>query len=63
MASCYPTFTQGQIEACEDDDTMRLVQEYDPESEFVVMLLKHKGRTSTYRIRRQPRGLEDSVAT
>jgi len=35
-----------------------MVQDYDPESEFVVVLLK-PGRNSTYRLRALPGAIED----
>jgi len=34
-----------------DQDTTRMVMEYDPESEFVILLWKPDDRTSTYRIK------------
>jgi hypothetical protein len=34
----------------EDENTKRTVNEYDPEREFVVVLLKSEERTSTYRV-------------
>ena len=43
-------FPQEAIEQYDDEDTKRLVNEYDPEREFVVMLLKPNDRTSTYRV-------------
>ena len=49
----FAYFSQEQIEEDEDEDIKRLVRGYDPEREFVVVLLKKKDRTSTYRIRPQ----------
>lgn len=49
----YGYFPQEQIEEHDDEDTKRLVREYNPKKEFVVMLLKAEDRTSTYRIRPQ----------
>ena len=46
-------FVQEQIEASDDEDTKRMVQEYNPIKEFVVMLLKPDDRSSTYRVKRQ----------
>jgi hypothetical protein len=48
-------FAQGQIEELDDEDTKRLVREYNPKKEFVVMLLKPEERTSSYRVGRQRR--------
>ena len=48
-------FSRTQLEQHDDEDTKRLVREYNPRKEFVVMLLKEDDRTSTYRIRLQPR--------
>jgi hypothetical protein len=44
-------FSQEQIEEHEDEDITRMVHGYDPEHEFVLVLLKGEGRTSTYRVR------------
>lgn len=38
------------VEHTDDTDTLRMVKEYNPESEFVVLLLKPKGKSSTYRV-------------
>jgi hypothetical protein len=47
---------QGEIERSGDEDTIRLVREYDPANqELVVMLLKPFNRTSTYRLQARPR--------
>ena len=46
-------FPQEQLLQYEDEDINRLVREYDPETEFVVVLLKPSDRTSSYRV--QPR--------
>ena len=44
-------FSQDQIgEAC-DEDTKRIVNEYDPAQELVLVLLKPDDHTSTYRLR------------
>jgi hypothetical protein len=43
-------FSQEQFEDNDDEDTKRIVQEYDPEKEFVVVLIKADNRTSTYRV-------------
>jgi hypothetical protein len=47
-------FPQADLERFEDDDMMRLVQQYQPDSEFVLVLLKPEARTSSYRVRPQP---------
>lgn len=41
---------QAVIEQGEDEDTQRLIREYDPSWEFVVSLLKSEERMSSYRI-------------
>ena len=48
-------FSREQLGEHDDEDSKRLVREYNPRKEFVVMLIKHDDRTSTYRIRRQLR--------
>jgi hypothetical protein len=42
---------QSIVEEKDDEDVKRLVREYNPENEFVVVMLKTGNRTSSYRIR------------
>jgi hypothetical protein len=44
-------FPQDVIQEQGDDDTQRLVREYDPPTEFVSVLLKPEDRVSSYRLR------------
>ena len=44
---------QEIVDQRDDEDIKRMVREYDPGQEFVVVLLKSGERTSTYRV--QPR--------
>lgn len=39
-----------QLATFADEDTLDMVQAYDPEQEFVLLLLKEEGRSSTYRV-------------
>jgi len=55
-------FSQEQIEQQDDEDIIRIVAEYDPTQEFVVVLLKPDDRTSTYRVGIVPPGHQASVA-
>jgi len=48
-------FPQAVVETGDDEDIKRMVQEYDPQQEFVVMLLKSRRRASTYRVWARPR--------
>lgn len=41
---------QEQLAGFADEDTMRMIQAYNPEQEFIVLLLKEQGRSSTYRV-------------
>jgi hypothetical protein len=43
-------FPQEMIEQAGDDDTRRMVSEYDPSREFVAVLLKIQDRVSSYRL-------------
>lgn len=43
-------FSQEQVEELANEDTKRMVKEYDPTHDFVLVLLKSGDRTSTYRI-------------
>ena len=43
-------FAQETLEEIGDDDTQRMVIEYDPAWEMVTVLLKTHGRSSTYRV-------------
>jgi hypothetical protein len=47
-------FSQDQIAEQGNDAISRLVAEYDPAQEFVVVLLKRDHRTSTYRVATVP---------
>jgi hypothetical protein len=46
----FAYFPQDQVEEQGDEDTRRMVAEYDPIQEFVVVLLKPGDRVSTYRV-------------
>jgi len=56
-------FPQERIEEQGDEDTGRIVAEYDPIREFVVVLLKRDDRASTYRVGVVPPGLQEAVAS
>ena len=43
--------TEEQIARYEDEDITRMVTDYTPEEELVVILLKERQRTSAYRLR------------
>ena len=58
----FAYFSQETIEKQDDEDITRMVAEYDPAQEFVVVLLKPKDRTSTYRVGIVPPGHQASVA-
>lgn len=49
-------FPQAVIVTGNDEDLRRMVREYNPADEFVILLLKTQQRTSTYRVQvtRQP---------
>jgi len=44
-------FPQEMVEQTDDEDVQRMVREYDPAQEIVVVLLKSQDRVSTYRVR------------
>jgi hypothetical protein len=48
----HPMFYLAQelVEQTSDEDVNRMLTEYDPNREFVVMLLKSEERVSTYRV-------------
>jgi hypothetical protein len=58
----FAYFPQEQIEEQDDEDIRRMVAEYDPTQEFVVVLLKSGDRTSTYRVGIVPPGHQASAA-
>lgn len=43
--------SQNQLEQDGDEDTKRMLSQYDPSRELVLLLLKPEYRTSSYRIR------------
>ena len=49
-------FPQAMIEARDDEDAKRMVREYDPDWEFVLVMLKPRDRASTYRVQARWRG-------
>jgi len=50
-------FPQAEIEQRDDEDIKRMVREYDPKRELVVVMLKPNDHISTYRVQaRQRRG-------
>jgi hypothetical protein len=46
----FAYFPQQQIEEQDDEEITRMVAEYDPTQEFVVVLLKRDDHVSTYRV-------------
>jgi hypothetical protein len=49
----YAYLPQHVVALLEDDDLQRMVEQYDPQREFVIMVLK-KDRNSDYRIQVPP---------
>jgi hypothetical protein len=47
----FTYFTQAEVNATQDHEAQRLVREYDPDTEMVIVLLKQRGRVSVYRCR------------
>jgi len=43
-------FTQSFLDEYDHEDIQRMVREYDPDKEFVLVMLKPKDRISTYRV-------------
>ena len=58
----FAYFDQEIIEQQDDRDVTRIVAEYDPAQEFVVVLLKPQDRISTYRVGIVTPGDQASVA-
>jgi hypothetical protein len=48
-------FPQSFIEQYEYDDIKRMVRDYDPDNELVVVVLKPEDHISTYRVQPYPR--------
>jgi hypothetical protein len=46
----FTYYSQEQIEEKSNEDTKRIVAEYDPMRELILVLLKSGNRTSTYRL-------------
>lgn len=46
----FTYYTQGQIDEMGDEDAQRMIREYDPNLEMVILLLKPRDRMSVYRI-------------
>jgi hypothetical protein len=56
-------FSQETIAEQDDEDITRMVAEYDPAQEFVVVLLKSGDRASTYRVGAVLPGPQGAVAS
>ena len=41
---------QAEVESRDDEDIKRMVREYDPQQQFVVVMLKPHDHISTYRV-------------
>ena len=63
--ACNPFayFPQEQLKDQSDDDTKRIVSEYDPTEELLLVLLKSDNRTSTYQVRTVPERPQGTTAT
>lgn len=51
-------FPEEVIDEHGDEDTQRMVKQYDPDKELVITLLKSQGRSSIYRIQLPSEGSE-----
>jgi hypothetical protein len=51
MGHPFDYYLQETVEETDDEDTKRMVTEYDPNREFVVVLLKPGERVSSYRVK------------
>jgi len=45
----FTYYTQEQVNETHDEDAQRMVREYDPKVEMVIVMLKPKNRVSVYR--------------
>jgi hypothetical protein len=50
MGHPFGYYLQETIEGTNDEDVKRMVAAYEPEREFVIVLLKSEERTSSYRV-------------
>ena len=48
-------FPEKELEQMNDEDVMRMVKQYRPDTEMVVVMLKPQERMSTYRVQSRPR--------
>jgi hypothetical protein len=46
----FTYYPQAQVNETDDVDAQRMVREYDPQNEVVIMLLKPHDRVSVYRV-------------
>lgn len=51
----FEYFPQSVFEEWGDEDIQRMIREYDPLHELVMVMLKANDHTSTYRVMAQPR--------
>jgi hypothetical protein len=62
MGNPFAYASQEQVEAGGDEDAKRMVTQYDPTHELILVLLKSGDRTSTYRVGVLPPGPQETVA-
>jgi len=55
MGNPFGYYLQAAIEEIGDEDIQRMVREYEPLQEVVIVLLKSEERTSSYRVQAVPR--------
>jgi hypothetical protein len=55
LGNPFTYLSQAELEPLHDEDMQRILRQYDPAKELVVVLLKPQQRTSTYRIQPQSR--------
>ena len=47
----FTYLAQAEVNKTQDHEAQRIVQEYDPHTEMVIVLFKQEGRISVYRCR------------
>lgn len=52
----FTYWPQGQVNQTDDRDVQRMLKQYDPETEIVIVLLKEKGKQSSYRLKQLGNG-------
>ncbi len=57
----FTYFTLEEVAEYENEDINEMIESYEPDEEFVIVILKKEGHMSSYRIKTQPPSPDSSL--